>query len=47
MRLIDHQHVYLARRRPRLGLDPPNYRTLGWYLTGCAVITGLIWWGLA
>ena len=37
--------IYCPPRRPRLGLDPPQYRwrLAGWLLLGCAAISAMIW----
>lgn len=45
MRLVDHKaRIYTPPRPPRLGLDMPRYRwrTLGWLLLACAVVSGII-----
>lgn len=43
------EHIYIAPKR-RLGLDPlprQGWRLLSALLACCAVVTGVIWWGLS
>lgn len=37
----EHERIWIPPRR--LGLNKPNYRTLGKLLLVCALVSGLIW----